>query len=618
MSFNHSQEEAIRHFKGPALVLAGPGSGKTTVITHRTKQLIESYHVEPEHILVITFTRAAALEMKERFMNLIDGKRTAVTFGTFHSVFFRILKYAYHYRAENIAREEERQNFIREIIQNLHLEIEDENEFVNDILSEISVIKNDRIALEHYYPKNCSEQIFKAIYEQYEWRMQKENRIDFDDMLLLTYELLAARLDILKLWQEKYSFILIDEFQDINKVQYDIIRMLAAPRNNLFIVGDDDQSIYRFRGARPEIMLGFEKDYPDARRILLNINYRCSKSIVSAAGQLIMNNKTRFQKQIRAFHSAGPSIYIRQCQSVQEETTAILEQIHDYEEHGIKYSDMAVLVRTNIGARAIVEKMIEANLPFQMRDQIPNLFEHWIARDLLTYMEIAAGDDSRAAFLKIINRPKRYIHREALSEQRVTMNLLRGYYREKDWMLDRIDRMEYELKMLRMMTPYAAINFIRKGIDYESFVKEYAQYRRMKPEELMEVLDALQESANNYKTLREWKQHISDYTKELKEKISDQQTQKDGVQISTMHSAKGLEYEAVFLPDVNESIVPHTKAVLDADLEEERRLFYVAMTRAKNYLHIYSLKERYNKPLLPSRYLEELLGQSKKDSKRIL
>ncbi len=618
MSFNHSQEEAIRHFKGPALVLAGPGSGKTTVITHRTKQLIESYHVEPEHILVITFTRAAALEMKERFMNLMDGKRTAVTFGTFHSVFFRILKYAYHYRAENIAREEERQNFIREIIQNLHLEIEDENEFVNDILSEISVIKNDRIALEHYYPKNCSEQIFKAIYEQYEWRMQKENRIDFDDMLLLTYELLAARLDILKLWQEKYSFILIDEFQDINKVQYDIIRMLAAPRNNLFIVGDDDQSIYRFRGARPEIMLGFEKDYPDARRILLNINYRCSKSIVSAAGQLIMNNKTRFQKQIRAFHSAGPSIYIRQCQSVQEETTAILEQIHDYEEHGIKYSDMAVLVRTNIGARAIVEKMIEANLPFQMRDQIPNLFEHWIARDLLTYMEIAAGDDSRAAFLKIINRPKRYIHREALSEQRVTMNLLRGYYREKDWMLDRIDRMEYELKMLRMMTPYAAINFIRKGIDYESFVKEYAQYRRMKPEELMEVLDALQESANNYKTLREWKQHISDYTKELKEKISDQQTQKDGVQISTMHSAKGLEYEAVFLPDVNESIVPHTKAVLDADLEEERRLFYVAMTRAKNYLHIYSLKERYNKPLLPSRYLEELLGQSKKDSKRIL
>ena len=618
MSFNHSQEEAIRHFKGPALVLAGPGSGKTTVITHRTKQLIESYHVEPEHILVITFTRAAALEMKERFMNLMDGKRTAVTFGTFHSVFFRILKYAYHYRAENIAREEERQNFIREIIQNLHLEIEDENEFVNDILSEISVIKNDRIALEHYYPKNCSEQIFKAIYEQYEWRMQKENRIDFDDMLLLTYELLAARLDILKLWQEKYSFILIDEFQDINKVQYDIIRMLAAPRNNLFIVGDDDQSIYRFRGARPEIMLGFEKDYPDARRILLNINYRCSKSIVSAAGQLIMNNKTRFQKQIRAFHSAGPSIYIRQCQSVQEETTAILEQIHDYEEHGIKYSDMAVLVRTNIGARAIVEKMIEANLPFQMRDQIPNLFEHWIARDLLTYMEIAAGDDSRAAFLKIINRPKRYIHREALSEQRVTMNLLRGYYREKDWMLDRIDRMEYELKMLRMMTPYAAINFIRKGIDYESFVKEYAQYRRMKPEELMEVLDALQESANNYKTLREWKQHISDYTKELEEKISDQQTQKDGVQISTMHSAKGLEYEAVFLPDVNESIVPHTKAVLDADLEEERRLFYVAMTRAKNYLHIYSLKERYNKPLLPSRYLEELLGQSKKDSKRIL
>lgn len=609
MAFNHSQEEAIHHFKGPALVLAGPGSGKTTVITHRTKHLIESYKVEPEHILVITFTRAAALEMKERFVKLMDGNKTAVSFGTFHSIFFRILKYAYHYRAENIAREEERQAFVREIIQGLGLEIEDENEFVNDILSEISVIKNDRIALEHYYPKNCSEQNFKAIYEQYEQRMQRENRIDFDDMLLMTYELLAARCDILKLWQEKYQFILIDEFQDINKVQYDIIRMIAAPRNNLFIVGDDDQSIYRFRGARPEIMLGFEKDYPDAKRILLNVNYRSSKSIVSAAGQLIVHNKTRFQKQIRASHSAGASIYIRQCQSVQEETTAILEQIHDYREHGIAYSDMAVLVRTNVGARAVVEKMIEANLPFQMRDQIPNLFEHWITRDVLTYMEVAAGDNSRAAFLKIINRPKRYIHREALSEQNITMNLLRGYYKNKDWMIDRIDRMEYELKMLRMMAPYAAINFIRKGIDYESFVREYAQYRRMKPDELMEVLDALQESANNYKTLQEWKQHICEYTQELKEKASYQQVQKDGIQISTMHSAKGLEYQVVFLPDVNESIVPHTKAVLDADLEEERRLFYVAMTRAKNYLHIYSLKERYNRPLLPSRYLEELLEQ---------
>lgn len=607
MSFNNSQKKAIHHFKGPALVLAGPGSGKTTVITHRTKYLIEQFHVQPEHILVITFTRAAAIEMKERFFNLMNGTKTAVTFGTFHSVFFKILKYAYHYRAENIAREEQRQLFLREILQLLHLEIEDENEFISDILSEISVIKNDRIALEHYYPKNCSEENFKAIYEHYEERMQRENLIDFDDMLLMTYELLAARPDILKLWQEKYQFILIDEFQDINKVQYDIVKMLAAPRNNLFIVGDDDQSIYRFRGARPEIMLGFENDYPNADQILLDVNYRSSKAIVSAASRLIVHNRTRFQKQIRASHPMGASIYIRNCQSVQEETTAILEQMHVYCDQGIPYSDMAVLVRTNTGARAIVEKMIEANVPFQMRDQIPNLFDHWIAKDILTYMEIAAGDHSRAAFLKIINRPKRYIHREALSEQEITMNLLRSYYMEKDWMIDRIDRMEYEFKMLRMMAPYAAIHFIRKGIGYDTFVTEYAQYRRMKPDELMEVLDALQESAKEYRTLGQWKEHICEYTEQLKQKASYQKEQKEGVQISTMHSSKGLEYQAVFLPDVNESIVPHTKAVLDADLEEERRLFYVAMTRAKTYLHMYSLKERYNKPLEPSRYLEELV-----------
>ena len=271
MAFHESQLQAIRHFEGPMMVLAGPGSGKTTVITHRVKYLVEHYGVEPGSILVITFTRAAAEEMKERFQKLMEGRRLPVSFGTFHAVFFSILKHAYRYDASNIVREEQRIRIIREMIDKHHIDVEDETEFTASILSEISMVKGEMMSLEHYYAKNCSEEIFKKLYQGYEQGLLSQGLLDFDDMLVMCYQLFRERKDILSAWQRKYRFILIDEFQDINRVQYEIMRMLAAPEDNLFIVGDDDQSIYRFRGAKPEIMLGFGKDYPQAKQTLLGI-----------------------------------------------------------------------------------------------------------------------------------------------------------------------------------------------------------------------------------------------------------------------------------------------------------------------------------------------------------
>ena len=249
MEQNEAQQKAIEHRDGPMMVLAGPGSGKTTVITNRTRALIEDYGVKPEHILVITFTRAAAKEMRERFEKLIGLTNSRVHFGTFHSVYFGILKRAYNYDVSCIIKEEERYQFFRDLVGKMKLEIEDEKEFIEGIISEISIVKGDRMDVEHYYSMNCSEQCFKQIYRAYELMLRNSNRIDFDDMLLMCYELLTARPDILTGWQRRYKYILIDEFQDINRVQYDIIRLLANPENNLFIVGDDDQSIYRFRGA---------------------------------------------------------------------------------------------------------------------------------------------------------------------------------------------------------------------------------------------------------------------------------------------------------------------------------------------------------------------------------
>ena len=614
MAFHESQLQAIHHRQGPMMVLAGPGSGKTTVITHRVKYLVEECSVEPGSILVITFTKAAAQEMRQRFEKLTEGRRLPVSFGTFHAVFFAILKRAYRYDASNIARDEQRTAIIRELVDRYQMDVEDEAEFIAQILSEISLVKGEMMNLDYYYSKNCSEEMFKKLYQGYEKAMVEKSLLDFDDMLVLCYELFTQRKDILEAWQRKYQYILIDEFQDINRVQYEIIRMLAAPQNNLFIVGDDDQSIYRFRGAKPEIMLGFEKDYPQAKRVLLGINYRSTSNIVDYAGCLIRHNKTRFEKEIRAARGAGRPVTTVGFADAPTETRTIIKEIQDYVQMGYRLSDIAVLYRTSMEPRLLMERLMEYNIPFQMRDALPNIYEHWITQDLLTYIRIAADplaekhQAKRADALRIINRPNRYISREALDGQIVSWDQVKSWYRSKDWMVERIEDLEYDLKILKKLAPVAAVNYIRKAIGYDEYLKDYAEYRRMKPEELLELADQIQESASGYKTIDAWLLHMEEYGEQLKQQAQNWEVRdQDCVALMTMHSAKGLEFPIVYIMDANERVTPHHKAVLDADLEEERRMFYVAMTRAKDRLHVYYTKERYGKPQERSRFIDEYL-----------
>ncbi len=608
MEFGRTQEQAIRHRDGPMMVLAGPGSGKTTVITHRIKYLTEECKVNPSDILVITFTRAAAEEMKERFARLAGAAR-GVSFGTFHAIFFQILKLAYRYTAQNIVRTEQQMQFIRELAGKEELELEDENEFVSSVLTEISSIKGEMIDLRHYYSKNCPDETFRRIYSGYEEQMRRSGLIDFDDMMVMCWQLFRERKDILGAWQKRYRYILIDEFQDINRLQYEIIRLIAKPENNLFIVGDDDQSIYRFRGARPEIMLGFERDYPNAERILLDVNYRCTAEIAEPALRLIENNEKRFKKNIRTAGARGKKIITRVWQDSFEENNRIAGEIKQYVSAGYKYSDIAVLYRTNSGPRLLMEKLMEYNLPFRAKDTVPNLYEHWISRNILTYIKIALGSRERSDFLQIINRPNRYISRDSLRSQTVDFGELKSWYGEKDWMVDRIENLEYDLKAVSRMSPLAAVNYIRQGIGYDGFLEEYAGFRRMKPEELLETADQLKESAAGYRTYEEWFRHIEDYAEELKRQASaGKASEEDAVTLATMHGSKGLEFKIVYILDANEGVTPHSKAALDEDIEEERRLFYVAMTRAKERLHVYAVKERYHKKVEISRFVEEYLG----------
>ncbi len=611
MKYNNSQTAAIEQGQGPTLVLAGPGSGKTAVITQRTKLLIEK-GVNPRKILVVTFSKAAAVEMKERFHALMKESQVsssygAVQFGTFHAIFFSILKHAYHYNVNSIIREDEKMQFYRDMIKEYSFETEDEGEFISELENEISLVKGEMMDISHYYSKSCSEEIFREIYAKYQTMLQSKRKIDFDDMLVYCYELLTQRQDILAMWQAQFEYIMIDEFQDINKIQYAIIKLLALPENNLFIVGDDDQSIYRFRGAKPEIMLNFQKDYPNAKQILLNINYRCNTSIVAGAARVIRHNEKRFSKDIKASQKKENPIIIKEFPGAKEENQRIAWEILDYQEKGVPLNEMAVLFRTNTQPRMLIETLMQYNIPFRMKDAMPNIYEHFIGRDIINYIRTALGNRERKLFMQLANRPKRYISRDAFTYPEFNFEQLRIFYEDKNWMLDRIDQWESDLKWLKKITPYAAITYIRKGIGYNDFLEEYADYRRIKSEDLCEIIDEIQEAAKPFETFDEWFEHIEKYGEALKEQAKKNNENKEGVVLSTMHSAKGLEYQNVFIIDANETVTPHHKATIPADLEEERRMFYVAMTRAKVNLHIYYTKERFNKEMEVSRFVKELM-----------
>ncbi|MDO4617712.1 MAG: ATP-dependent helicase [Lachnospiraceae bacterium] len=603
-AYNEAQLTAVRHKNGPMMVLAGPGSGKTAVITGRTHALIRG-GVDPSGILVVTFTRAAAAEMKARFLAKEGTGSTAVTFGTFHGVFYGILKSVFHISGSNILSEEDKLKLIRQIVDHYYRSGEQEAELPVNVIREIGLIKSRQLDLQHYYSGSLPQDVFRKVYRAYEDWKKQNRKIDFDDIMDKCCELLRKRKDILQQWQKKFTYILIDEFQDISPVQYEIVRMLALPENNLFIVGDDDQSIYRFRGASPEIMLGYPKDYPDAKTVTLNRNYRCTPQILSCAGRVIAHNQKRFPKELAAVSPEGAPVVCQTFGHPGEECRQLVEEIRKLSAEGVPWKQIAVLVRTNQGCRTAVEQMMAYQIPFSIGDTPPCLYDHWIAQDVFAYFRLAKGSTSRSDFLRICNRPNRFISRDALMDKQISFELLYDYYEDKDWMCDRIEQLETDLRVIGRVSPYGALQYIRNTVGYEEYLRDYALKRKLKAEELFQIYDELCESARNFKTLEDWEMHIRDYRDNLQQQRS-REKNPDSVMISTLHASKGMEYDAVFILDINEGVIPYQKAVLDADLEEERRMFYVGMTRARKHLYLYNVRERYEKKLQPSRFLTEM------------
>lgn len=610
MSLNHAQTEAVAHNKGPCMVLAGPGSGKTLTIAKRIEYLIMKHKVRPEEILVITFTKYAAWEMKNRTRSICGPSSYAVTFGTFHGIYYGILKWAYRLNQSNLLSDEEKYRILREILPGIDWdqepEADEEKDYLQELAIEIGNVKNNCMDIEEYEPVKYTTEKFRKLYRTYEETKKKYRKIDFEDMLIQCRDLFMKRPDILKKWQEKFQYILVDEFQDVNQAQYDVVRMLAAPQDNLFVVGDDDQSVYGFRGAKPGIMMEFMKDYPKARQILLDVNYRSSGYIVKGALRVIGNNKIRFEKKIEAFRKPDETVHVQEVKDPVQEAEYVLERIREYREKGVSYTEMAVLYRTNVDARAMSELMTEYQIPFVMKEHLNNIYEHFIALDMISYLRLSQGEYDRKYFLQIANRPNRYLTRESMKTGNVSYESLRRYYRDKDWMVDRIDQLEWDMKMICDKTPYAAIQYIRKRMGYDEFLKEYAAYRKISSEDLFAVLEEIWQNSKGYGTIKEWFEHIESYGKMLKEQ-NKKNGEKEGVNLMTMHAAKGLEFDTVFVIEANEGSCPYKKAIADEEIEEERRLFYVAMTRAKRKLIISYVKEKNGKDLLPSRFVSELL-----------
>lgn len=600
MTCTPEQEKAICHIAGPAQILAGPGSGKTFVTVHRIRHLILEENIDPGHILVITFTKAAALEMQQRFFTLMEGQKPPVWFGTFHAIFYHILKQSAQYRGYTIITETERRKLIRQIMHMHRRFCYLQEEDMEEILSVISSCKAGRKESSIPIQKMTPDDVMFLLHE-YQSYLQEFQQFDFDDLMQCCLTLLREDACCLAAWQAQFRYILVDEFQDISPVQYKIVKLLATPEDNLFIVGDDDQSIYGFRGASPDSMMQFLADYPQAVQIPLAVNYRCHAEIVEAAGRVITENIKRLPKDIQAVHSKGDGLELCMCPDEEALKKAFVEYLLQ-EQKEDTLTGSAIICRTNVACGLWAQVLHGAGIPYVMKEKKKNRFAHFVIWDIRAYLALGQGKYDRKYFLRIMNRPLRYLKRDSLSAEKVDREELVKWYQHMPAMQKTLHRLFQNLDCLADKRPHLQIRYIRKVIGYEGFLRE--KYGAKQAQELVRVAEEFETFSRQFMTVDDMNDFIDHYTEVLQEPAE----QNHGIALMTMHASKGLQFDTVYLPDCNEGQIPSTRSVTQEEIEEERRMFYVAMTRAKERLHVCYVGERYGKKQERSRFVGEYLG----------
>ena len=610
---NENQQKAVVHREGPMLVLAGAGSGKTSVLTNRIAYLIEE-GVSPANILAITFTNKAAREMKERVTKLIGADARYIQISTFHSFGLKILKENYEFLGYDknfiILDSDDTLTVVKKLMKDLNMNPKYYN--ARELRSKISSAKNELITPEKFKKQEYDEKIV-TLYKKYCQKLKAGNSVDFDDLLILPIKLFEISPSILNSYQERYKYILIDEYQDTNEAQYVFSKMISKKYRNIFVVGDNDQAIYAFRGANYKNILNFEKDYPDCKTILLEENYRSTKTILNAANSVIKHNKLRKDKNLWSNNEEGDKIKYIKTDDEKSEGDYVVKEIKKIAENGTSYDDIAILYRTNAQSRSIEEAMLKANIPYRIIGSF-YFYNRKEIKDLLCYLRLINNPKDDVSLTRVINVPKRGIGN-------VTIANINARAEENNISMFEAITSGKELAFKQLIEELQASSenktlteLVELVLEKSGLKKELSEEKTLENEIRLENLEEFKSITKNYEN-EFGEVSLDDFLNEIS-LVSDVTEHSEGnnkVSLMTVHSVKGLEYDYVFIIGMEEGIFPHYNSIMEGTneaIEEERRLCYVAITRAKKKLWIINTKKRmlYGQTQVnaPSRFIDEI------------
>ena len=625
-ALNDVQREAVQHTEGPLLILSGAGSGKTRVITHRVAYLLKHHEISPFRILAVTFTNKAANEMKERLDALVEeGVSKNLWVATFHATCARILRRDIerldYTRAFTIYDTGEQATLVRDILRQLGLN--DKQYSPRAILSHISRAKNDFIKPIAYanIADGYFEQVIAQVYPMYQDALRQNSALDFDDLLLFTVELFNKNPDVLEYYQDKFEYILVDEYQDTNQCQYELVRLLAGKRQNICVVGDDDQSIYAFRGADIKNILNFEEDYPNTRVLRLEQNYRSTQNILDAAWNVVRNNRARKAKKLWTRNDLGELVTCYEAMDENDEAGYVGKKIEEWHTEGVDYSDFAIFYRTNAQSRIFEEALRIANIPYQIVGGV-GFYDRMEIKDILAYLRVMCNRDDSMSLRRIVNVPARGIGATTLqrivdfatSEELSLFNAIQQ--------VDEISQINRGLRAKvrrfakifgdfdRDDLPSEALHYVLEQTGYlKNLESQKTIEAQNRVENIEELINAIAEYEHN-----ETEPTLADYleTVALTADIDTMETDKtDMVPLMTLHSAKGLEFPFVFVVGMEEGYLPHQRSTeSETELEEERRLCYVGITRAMEQLFLVHARSRRTygdaEYRSPSRFIAEI------------
>lgn len=635
---NPEQVSAVTHYKGPMLVLSGAGSGKTRVITHRVAYLIDHYGVQPSDILGLTFTNKAADEMNERLENLLPRQLSGRSpwLGTFHSLGAQLLRDLIEVLGKGYDRyftiydQADQKKAIKESMVDLDISTEEFQPGV--IASIINDAKNDLVGPDEFRSERAGEiddymlGVVARVYNGYQDKMEEWNGLDFGDLIRLPTVLLEKDVESVQRWRERFEFLLVDEYQDTNHAQYVLASQLASPENNIFVVGDDDQAIFSWRGADVSNLLEFEEDYPEAKVVHLSRNYRSKKPILRAANSIIKNNKLRKQKKMEPERGEGRSIMVYNASDQEDEANFLVRQINKLRENGVELGEVAVLYRVNPLSRGIEKKLVKSNIPYEIV-RGTRFYERKEVKDVLAYLRVICNPHDDLHLLRIINTPRRgigskteqAIRRSARRRGESVWDVLTSEEQPSEISSRQKSRLESFKKLIKDMRERRGerglVDYVKQMISelgYFSFLEkkydpESAEDRR---NNVRELIGQMKETEDETLDLEEFLENVA-----LESDVDSYEDQRNKVSLLTLHSAKGLEFGYVFMVAMEDGLLPHKRSLEEGRMEEERRLCYVGLTRAKNRVFLSYTDSRFlygqRFSHLPSRFLEEIPDQEK-------